>query len=173
MRLHQPCRGGSRGLNFAARDSKRRAWRPYLPWIDAAAFSVSGVIHLAHPATFTSIVPRFLPFRTGLVYASGIAELVCAVGLWRRYRWAGIASAVLLAAIWPANLQDAITTQHGDNLTMKILVWIRFPLQIPLIWFALQSGRTKTTGQRKRSFGRGDGVGSGQDRILDGDDPVH
>jgi len=105
------------------------------------------------------------------VYASGVAELACAVGLWRRDRWAGIASAVLLVAIWPANLQDAITTQHGNDLTIKILTWVRFPLQILLIWFALQSGRTKETGGP--SAGRDDGVGSGQDRILEGDDPVH
>ena len=107
------------------------------------------------------------------MYASGVAELVCAVGLWRRDRWAGIASALLLLAIWPANLQDAITTQQGADLTLKILVWFRFPLQIPLIWFALQSGRTKESMVADRSAGRNDGVGGGQDRILEGDDPVH
>jgi uncharacterized membrane protein len=95
---------------------------------------------LADPSIFTSIVPHVLPFPTGLVYASGVGELVCAVGLWRRDRWAGIAAAVLLALIWPANLQDAITVQQGHDLTSKVLEWVRFPLQIPLIWFALQSG---------------------------------
>lgn len=114
---------------------------PHLPWLVAAAFTVSGVIHLAHPATFTPIVPHFLPLPTELVYASGVAELICAVGLWRRDRWAGIAAAVLLAIIWPANLQDAITAQQGHDLTTKVVDWIRFPLQIPFIWFALQSGR--------------------------------
>ena len=114
---------------------------PHLPWLVAAAFTVSGVIHLAHPATFTPIVPHFLRLPTELVYASGVAELICAVGLWRRDRWAGIAAAVLLAIIWPANLQDAITAQQGHDLTTKVVDWIRFPLQIPLIWFALQSGR--------------------------------
>jgi uncharacterized membrane protein len=123
------------------RDGPSEAWRSYLPWIDASAFTISGVIHLAHPATFTSIVPHFLPFPTEIVYLSGVAELICAVGLWRRDRWAGIAAAVLLLAIWPANLQDAITAQQGHDMTTKVLTWARFPLQIPLIWFALQSGR--------------------------------
>jgi uncharacterized membrane protein len=50
---------------------------------------------------------------------------------------------VLLAAIWPANLQDALTAQQGHDLTAKVLDWVRFPLQIPLIWFALQSGRSQ------------------------------
>jgi uncharacterized membrane protein len=118
--------------------------RPYLCWIVAAAFTVSGVIHLAHPATFTPIVPHFLPLPTELVYASGVVELVCAVGLWRRDRWAGIAAAVLLMIIWPANLQDAITAQQGHDLTTQVLDWVRFPLQVPLIWLALQSGRGRT-----------------------------
>jgi len=127
----------------AASGSHRRCARyfPYLPWLVASAFILSGVIHLAHPGTFTPIVPHFLPVPTELVYASGVAELICAVGLWRRDRWAGIAAAVLLAIIWPANLQAAITAQQGHDLTAKVVDWIRFPLQIPLIWFALQSGR--------------------------------
>jgi hypothetical protein len=58
-----------------------RRWRPYLGWIVAAAFTISGTIHIVHPITFTSIVPHFLPLRTELVYASGGAELICAVGL--------------------------------------------------------------------------------------------
>jgi len=119
--------------------------RTYLPWIVAAPFTISGLIHLVHPATFTSIVPHFLPWPTGLVYASGLGELVCAIGLWRRERWAGIAAAVLLVVIWPANLQDSITAQHGHDLTTQVLLWVRFPVQIPLVWCALQSGRDRVT----------------------------
>ena len=121
----------------------RRFSYSYGPWIVAAAFSISGVVHLVHPTTFTGIVPHFLPFSTALVYASGVTELICAVGLWRRQRWAGYAAAVLLLAVWPANLQDAVTTQEGHDLMAQVITWLRLPLQIPLIWFALQSGRTK------------------------------
>ena len=96
---------------------------------------------MAHPAIFKALVPHVLPRPTELVYASGVIELICAVGLWRRDRWAGIAGAVLLVIIWPGNFQAAITAQHGGSPTSKVLNWIRLPLQIPLIWFALQSGR--------------------------------
>ncbi len=113
--------------------------RQRAPWIVAAAFSVSGVVHLTHPATFTGIVPGFLPAKTALVYASGVAELVCAFGLWQRLRWAGWAAALLLVAIWPANLQMAIKAQDGHDVVTKIEDWIRFPLQIPLLWCALQA----------------------------------
>jgi uncharacterized membrane protein len=113
--------------------------RSRAPWVVAAAFSVSGLIHLAHPRTFTSIVPQFLPAKTAIVYVSGVAELVCATGLWRRQRWAGTAASLLLVAIWPANLQMALNAQRGDVLLSKIALWIRLPLQLPLIWCALQS----------------------------------
>lgn len=114
----------------------------YGAWFVAAVFSVSGVIHLFDPREFTSIVPHFLPFSTGLVYASGVAELICAYGLWRRQRWAGLAATALLLGIWPANLQAAITAQNSHDLTNKVVSWVRFPLQIPLIWLALRSGRS-------------------------------
>jgi uncharacterized membrane protein len=127
----------------AAEDSLTDRWRHRTPWIVAAAFSASGVVHLVHPATFTRIVPTFLPAKTGLVYVTGVAELVCAAGLWRRDRWAGLAAATLLVVIWPANLQMAINAHRGDVLITKVEDWIRLPLQIPLIWCALQSGRGK------------------------------
>lgn len=122
--------------------SSRRAH--YGPWIVATAFTVSGLVHLANPAIFTPLVPRVLPGPTELVYASGVVELICAVGLWRRDRWAGIAAAALLVIIWPANLQAAITAQQGDDLAAKVITWSRLPLQIPLVWLALQSGRRQS-----------------------------
>ncbi len=121
--------------------STKERWRRRAPFVVAAAFSASGVVHLVHPETFTRIVPTFLPAKTALVYVSGVAELVCAVGLWRRDRWVARVAAGLLLVIWPANLQMAIDAQGGDVLATKIEDWVRLPLQIPLIWCALQSGR--------------------------------
>lgn len=125
--------------NEANGSSRSGRWRRRTPWIVAAAFSVSGVVHLVHPSTFTRIVPDVLPARTALVYASGVAELICAAGLWRRARWAGVAAAALLVVIWPANLQMAINAQDGHVLATKVEDWIRLPLQLPLVWCALQA----------------------------------
>lgn len=108
----------------------------------AIAFSISCLYHLFHPVSFTPIVPDFLPYKTAIVYVSGVAELICAVGLWRRERWAGVAAAVLLVVIWPANLQMALNAQSGNVVAHQVEDWVRLPLQIPLIWCALQSGLT-------------------------------
>jgi uncharacterized membrane protein len=130
----------------------RARYRPYVPWIVAAPFTISGVIHLIHPSTFTPIVPHFLPAPTALVYASGVAELVCAFGLWRRDRRAGLAAAVLLIIIWPANLQDALTAQNGHEVVTQVLLWIRLPVQVPLIWCAVQSGKGRVKGVGRREL---------------------
>jgi uncharacterized membrane protein len=47
----------------------------------ATLFAISGSLHLIRPQVFETMVPRQLPARRGLVYASGAAELACAAGL--------------------------------------------------------------------------------------------
>lgn len=115
-----------------------------LPWGTrglVGAFLVSGVAHLVRPQLFEPIVPEPLPGRRELVYASGVAELVCAAGLLTRARWAPKASAALLLAIWPANGQHAVSVQRSARTSsaLKAAVWCRFPLQLPMIRAALRS----------------------------------
>jgi len=112
----------------------------------ALAFLVSGTVHLVAPRVFVSLVPRFLPRRREIVYLSGVAELICAGGLVTRARWAGPASAALLVAILPGNIQMAVdaTGSAGPGRggrAKTVAVWTRIPLQIPLILAALRSGR--------------------------------
>lgn len=114
-----------------------------------AAFLVSGVVHLVRPAVFEAIVPRALPHKRELVYASGLAELACAVGLLvpRSRRFAGLASAMLLVAVFPANVQMAIDARHaivrkGSTTARQVRCAVaiaRLPLQVPLIRWALQA----------------------------------
>ena len=119
------------------------------PTVVVAAFLASGVVHLVRPETFEPIVPRPLPYKRELVYASGLAELACAVGLLvpRTRRVAGAASAVLLAAVFPANVQMAIDTHRavasrGSTTGRQIrraIAFARLPLQLPLIRWTLQA----------------------------------
>ncbi|MBA3233151.1 MAG: hypothetical protein H0T17_04260 [Propionibacteriales bacterium] len=114
-------------------------------WLLSGLFAASGVLHFVTPQTFEAIVPRPLPRKRDLVYASGAAELLCAVGLAhpRTRGVAGLSSAVLLAAVLPANVQMAIDvhcSRHRSGLATAVAV-IRLPLQIPLMrigWRAWQ-----------------------------------
>lgn len=122
----------------AAPSRSRRRWAPRAV---AAAFLASGIVHLVRPSVFEPMVPRALPGPTGLVYVSGVAELVCAAGLLRRARWAGPASVAVLLAVWPGNLQMAldVTSEAGRGGTAELVaVWGRLPLQIPMMWAAMQ-----------------------------------
>jgi uncharacterized membrane protein len=110
----------------------------------AAAFLGSGIVHLVRPRVFASIMPRAIPesHHTELIYASGVAELVCAAGLLRRTRWAAPASIAVLAAVFPANVQMALDAGTGRNTgpsDSRAVAWGRLPLQLLLAWAALQA----------------------------------
>jgi uncharacterized membrane protein len=118
--------------------------RRHAPTLLTAAFTASGLVHLVRPQAFASLMPRAIPERhhKGLIYVSGLAELICAAGLFRRTRWAPPASVALLGAVFPANLQMALDAGSGRNpgaADKRIVAWGRLPLQIPMIWAALQA----------------------------------
>lgn len=115
----------------------------------AALFLTSGTTHLVRPQVFEPIVPRLLPRRRQLVYASGVAELVCAAGLLvpRTRALAGWASAGLLLAVLPGNVQMTVTAakraQRDPTSVQKRVVLAatlaRLPLQWPLVRVALSA----------------------------------
>lgn len=108
-------------------------------------FAVSGVIHLVRPGVFERIVPRFLPRHRELVLASGVAELVCAAAVLARptRRIGALASAGLLAAVFPANVQMAadVVRSRRASPVYKTGAVARLPLQWPLIRAALNLAR--------------------------------
>jgi uncharacterized membrane protein len=118
----------------------------------AGGFALSGVAHLLAPAAYQRIVPRWLPRRRLLVHLSGVAELVCAAGLLAEAAWAGPASAALLVAVWPANVQMAWDEiGRGRSRVRTVALWARVPLQIPMIRVALQSGHSGSDTPLKRA----------------------
>lgn len=133
--------------------------RQIAPLLLAAAFALSATVHLVRPQVFEPIMPRALPepTRRPLIYASGVAELACAIGLVRRATWAAAASTSLLVAVLPANVQmalDAGTGRHPGIADNPLLAWGRLPLQIPMVWAARQA---RVNGNRAAA-GRGGAV---------------
>lgn len=106
-----------------------------------ALFVGTGTLHLARPELFQSLVPAGLPAPDLIILASGVAELACAGGLLSGSRWAGPASALLLLAVFPGNVAFALTTgaDPGASSLLVAAAWARLPVQVPLIWAALQS----------------------------------
>ena len=90
------------------------------------------------------MVPRALPAHRGLVYASGVAELVCAAGLLHPLTRpaAGWASAALLLAVYPANLTMAGDARRSGSTAYRAATWVRLPLQLPPLRVALRAARS-------------------------------
>jgi uncharacterized membrane protein len=110
-------------------------------WIVIALFTVSGVLHLVSPGGFLWLMPPELGEGTNLalVYVSGVAELLCVVGLLGRWRWAPMLTVLTLLAVWPANIWFSFDQLGSDNTALIIAAWVRLPLQIPLLWWAWKS----------------------------------
>jgi uncharacterized membrane protein len=76
---------------------------------------VSGIAHLVMPVAMAQIVPHIFPMKTLLVILSGMAELAGAAGLFvpRTGRIASLSLALLMIAIFPANIYVAGQMVHG------------------------------------------------------------
>jgi len=112
-----------------------------------AVIGGSGVLHFVAPGPYRGIVPAPLRGQAEAVVAlSGACELVCVALLARprTRRLGAFATAALLVAVFPANVQMALDSGRGaasSPLTGAVLAWLRLPVQAPLILWALSFRR--------------------------------
>ncbi|RYX85760.1 DoxX family membrane protein [bacterium] len=105
----------------------------------AALFISAGIGHFRSTEAYMSIMPPQLPYPRELVWFSGICEIVGGVGLFipRTRKWAAWGLVALLIAVYPANIYSAFHGMRVGELEVpKWLLWLRLPLQLPLIWWA-------------------------------------
>ena len=105
-------------------------------------FAAAGTAHFVWPEAFARIVPPYLPAPRTLVYVSGSAELLGAVGVLvpglRPY--AGWGLILLLLAVFPANVHMALHPADFERIPAWAL-YLRLPLQFVLIgWIYLTLG---------------------------------
>ena len=94
------------------------------------------------PTPFIRIVPHWLGRPRFWTYASGVAELGSGVLLLNRRtsKAGGAAAAATIVAVYPANIQMAVDA--GAPRTLYSLgAWLRIPLQLPMIAWALRHAR--------------------------------
>lgn len=119
------------------------ASRPRPATLLAAMLATTGALHFVAPGPFDTLVPRPLPGpRRRWTYLSGAAELgvAAAVAVPRSRHAGGLAAAVLLLAVFPANVQMAVDWRHKP-LPYRLVAWCRLPLQLPLVVWALRASR--------------------------------
>jgi uncharacterized membrane protein len=111
-----------------------------------------GILHFVSPRPFERIVPRAMGHAPLLVQVSGVAELVGA-GLLahpRTRRLGGWWLAGVFVAVFPANVQMALDgglQGQGWPASSPVFAWLRLPLQIPLVVWAVAEARKGIAGR--------------------------
>lgn len=105
----------------------------------------AGILHFVRERGFRRAVPKQLPFKRAIVLVTGIFEMIFSVLLWvkKGQQITGKILALFMVAVFPTNVYMAvnkISFQPGKQANPWIL-WLRLPLQIPLIIGALKLGR--------------------------------
>ena len=112
------------------------AWRRHAPDALAGLMGLVGSLHFVVTDQMADTVPAWVPAPRAAVLATGVLEVGCAIAQRRRWRNAGPVAAATLLAVWPANWQMAIDASGG---AAAAVLWARVPLQVPMIWAALQA----------------------------------
>jgi uncharacterized membrane protein len=106
-------------------------------------FIGAGVNHFVMPRPYEQIVPRGLQREAKrLVRISGVAEVAGGLGVllpWTR-RLSGLGLIALLAAVFPANLEMALTPERFRRIPRWAL-YARLPLQPLLMLWAWRASR--------------------------------
>lgn len=109
----------------------------------AALYGLAGALHVARPHGFELIVPGWVPFPHETVIATGIAELLGAVGLFVPpvRRAAAIGLAAYAVCVFPANIKHAVDHVVIDGVALGWGYHVpRLLFQPVLVWAALFAG---------------------------------
>lgn len=112
----------------------------------ALFYALAGVLHLALPRPFLSIMPAWVPAADIVVAATGLAEIAGAIGLLQGRspglrRAAGWGLAAYALCVWPANSQHMLIDLARGDRGLGLAYHIpRLAVQPLLIWLALWAG---------------------------------
>lgn len=111
------------------------------PWhlgVMSSLYFLAGLLHLYFPQVYLRIMPPYLPAPRFLVYASGIAELILAVGLlFEKTRTLSVlAIATMLILYLPVHFHMLYSPKAGGRLPKWVLI-ARIPLQFALFYWTL------------------------------------
>jgi uncharacterized membrane protein len=104
----------------------------------AILFIAAGTLHFLIPQTYVRIMPPYIPAHLLLVHISGACEILGGLGLVFSPPIRSLAAwglVALLITVMPANIYMA--TDHASYPSIPAwALYLRLPLQLPLIWWA-------------------------------------
>lgn len=117
-----------------------------LRWALALFYFAAGMIHLARPAPFLTIMPAFVPAPEAVVLWTGVAEILGAAGLVQPFsarlrQAAGWGLALYALCVWPANINHFALDMARDGGGLGLAYHVpRMFAQPAIIWLALWVG---------------------------------
>ncbi len=109
----------------------------FMKYLLGIFFVGAGVMHFVKPDFYLKLMPPYLPWHLGLVYVSGVAEILLGllVVIPKYTRLAAWGLIALLLAVFPANLYVAMNPLALPDVNPRSL-WIRLPFQLVFIAWA-------------------------------------
>ena len=110
-------------------------------------FAFTALGHFVRTEEMAAMLPPSAPYRVGLIYLTGVFELMGAAGVWvpRLRRPAGLCLMVMLLAILPANVYAAINrVEFGGHGGGPAYLLVRVPFQLFVIWWTYYAAVRRT-----------------------------
>jgi uncharacterized membrane protein len=124
-------------------------------WLTALFFIVAGANHFRSPVLYLGMMPDWLPWPHAMNAISGAAEICGGVGLLQSAtrRLAGWGLALLLVAVFPANLHVAWQGHMPGTTFSAATLWWRLLFQPLLIALVLWVSQRSEPNPRVESVG--------------------
>lgn len=101
-------------------------------------FIFTALGHFVRTEEMSAMLPPSMPYRVGLIYFTGILELLGAIGVWipSLTRITGVCLILMLIGILPANIYSALNyVEFGGHAAGPAYLLVRVPFQLFLIWW--------------------------------------
>jgi uncharacterized membrane protein len=116
-------------------------------------FIFTAIGHFIRTEQMAAMLPSSVPYRTELIYFTGVLELLGAIGVWipGLTRLTGLLLILMLIGILPSNIYSAINrVDFGGHGAGPAYLLVRIPFQLFVIWWTYFATEQKWL-QRKAS----------------------
>ena len=106
-------------------------------------YVVAGINHFRSPLSYVAIMPSYIPWPLVMIYISGVAEILGGIGVLvpdgfvfpRTRAFAAWGLVALLIAVLPVHINMCLHPEQFPGVPLWA-IWLRLPLQLPLILWA-------------------------------------
>jgi uncharacterized membrane protein len=114
-------------------------------------FIFTALAHFKYTEGMSMMLPDFVPLKKEVVYATGLLEIILAIGLLFKMtrRFSALLSIWFLILVLPANIYATLHEVNFEDVSLKgqgsAYLWFRIPLQlffIAWIYFAAEFARS-------------------------------